>query len=329
MPGWKVVVTAKSFGMTNVGWQALERMGATAVNAIAAPGDGEPDLAALLADADAAIVGTERVDKATIAGSRRLKVVVKAGTGIDNIDVAAATGAGVRVGAVPGANAGAVADYAIALMLAAARRICEVDRSVRRGEWSRFPGADLFGATVGVVGLGHVGQEVCARLSGFSPTVLGTDVAVDEEWAHRAGVRITDLEEILRDCDFITLHVPLTDETRGLIDKDALARMKPTAILVNTARGPLIDLDALYDALAARRIMAAALDVFPTEPLRDVRFRELDNVVLSSHNASYSRDGVERTVLGAVGQVEEAFRAGDDSGQARTPSPRTSDTAVG
>lgn len=307
---WKVVVTARSFAETTVGWEALDGMGAAVVRAVPVSGAPSPDLASLLADADAdaAIVGTERVDAAVLAAARGLKIVVKAGAGLDNIDLEAAKAAGVAIGSVPGANAGAVADYAVALMLAAARRLCEVDRSVRRGEWSRFLGVDLFGATVGVAGLGHVGQAVCERLSGFSPTLLGTDVVVDEEWARRAGVELTSMDEIVERSDFISLHLPLTEETRGLIDNDTIARMKPNAVIVNTARGGLIDANALYDALVDHRI-AAALDVFPTEPLQDDRFRQLENVVLSSHNASYSNDGIDRTVLGAVRQVEAMYRS--------------------
>jgi len=309
MCAWRVVVTARSFAETDVGWEALAEMGADVVRALPQAGAAPGDLIALLADADAAIVGTEIVDQAVLDAGRRLKIVVKAGAGVDNIDVAAADAAGVRVGSVPGANAGAVADYAIALMLAAARRVCEVDRAVRRGEWSRFLGVDLFGSTVGVAGLGHVGRAVCERLSGFSPVLLGTDVMVDEDWARTAGVRVTDIDEIVESCDFISLHLPLTEQTRGLINRDTLERMKPHAIIVNTARGALINPDALYEALAGRWIGGAALDVFDSEPLGDDRFRTLDNVVLSSHNASYSNDGISRTVLGAVRQVQEAFHA--------------------
>jgi D-3-phosphoglycerate dehydrogenase len=308
MSAWKVVVTARSFAETAVGWEALEGMGASVVRAVPVPGTSSPDLASLLADADAAIVGTERVDAAALAPASRLKIVVKAGAGVDNIDLEAAKTAGVTIGSVPGANAGAVADYAVALMLAAGRRLCEVDRSVRRGEWSRFLGVDLFGATVGVAGLGNVGRAVCERLRGFSPTLLGTDVVVDEGWARQADVKITSMDEIVERSDFISLHLPLTDETRGLIGHDAIARLKPSAVIVNTARGGLIDADALYDALVEHRIAAAALDVFPSEPLHDDRFRELENVVLSSHNASYSNDGIDRTVLGAVRQVEAMYR---------------------
>lgn len=307
MSAWKVVVTARSFAETTVGWGSLKAMGASVVRAIPVLGAPAPDLAQLLTDADAAIVGTERVDAGVLAAASRLKVVVKAGAGVDNIDLAAASAAGIRVGSVPGANADAVADYTVALMLAAARRVCEVDRSVRQGEWSRFVGFDLFGATVGVVGLGHVGRAVCQRLSGFSPVLLGMDLVVDEEWARGAHVHVSSLDEIFKSCDFISLHLPLTTETNGLIGRSAIARMKPQVILVNTARGALVDPAALYEALVEGRIAGAALDVFESEPLRDDRFRALDNVVLSSHNASYSNDSLSRTVLGAVRQVEEVL----------------------
>ena len=309
MSAWKVVVTARSFSETTVGWKALEAMGATVVRAVPVPGVPAPELAQLLFDADAAIVGTERIDASILARAGRLKIVVKAGAGVDNIDLVAAQDAGVAIGSVPGANAGAVADYAVGLMLAAARRVCEVDRAVRRGEWSRFLGVDLFGATVGVLGLGNVGRGVCERLKGFSPALIGNDVVVDQEWARRVDLELSSIDQIVERSDFISLHLPLTDETRGLIGRDAIACMKPTAVVVNTARGDLIDLDALFDALVEGRIAGAALDVFPLEPLQDDRFRSLENVVLSSHNASYSNDGIDRTVLGAVQQVEAAFRS--------------------
>jgi glyoxylate reductase len=204
---------------------------------------------------------TDTVDAELIAAAPALRAISNYAVGVDNIDLDAAARRGIPVGNTPGVLTDTTADLAVALMLGIGRRLVEGDASVRRGEWKTWEpglllGHDLHGATVGIVGYGRIGQAVAKRLGGFGCEILYT--------ARSGG---TPLEELLERCDFVSVHTPLTAETRGLIDAAALRRMKPTAYLVNTARGPVVDTDALIDALHAGEISGAALDVTDPEPL--------------------------------------------------------------
>jgi glyoxylate reductase len=214
-----------------------------------------PELEGLLA------LLTDPVDAELIAAAPRLRAISNFAVGVDNVDLDAATERGIPVGNTPGVLTDTTADLAVALMLGISRHLAEGDGYVRRGEWRTwetglFLGHDLHGATVGIVGYGRIGQAVARRLEGFDCEILHTS---------RAGG--VPLEELLERSDFVSLHLPLTPDTRGLIGDEALARMKPTAYLVNTARGPIVDTEALARALHADRIAGAALDVTDPEPL--------------------------------------------------------------
>jgi D-3-phosphoglycerate dehydrogenase len=296
----RALVISRSFGECPVGAEVLYAAGVETVVPPGGPALSRDGLRAAIADVDCAIIGTQRFDGDLLDPAGRLRAIVKAGTGLDNVDLAAAEAAGISVSAVPGANASAVAEYAMALMLSAARRTCEVDRSVRAGKWGRFKGADLSGATVGIVGLGNVGRALCRLLSGFGVTLLGYDVVADEAFNREAGVTLATVDEIAARSDFVTLHAPLTDDTFHLFERRRIALMKPSAILVNAARGELVDTEALYEALLNHAIAGAALDVFEAEPFSDERFFALENIVLSSHNAAYSVRGLKRTVVAAA-----------------------------
>jgi glyoxylate reductase len=231
---------------------------------------------------------TDPVDAELIDAAPRLKAISNYAVGVDNIDLEAAAARGISVGNTPDVLTDTTADLAVALMLGISRRLVEGDAYVRRGEWHTWEtglllGHDLHGSTVGIVGLGRIGQAVARRLDGFGCEVLHT--------SRSGGV---PLEELLERSDFVTLHSPLTAETRGLIDDEALARMKPTAYLVNTARGPIVDSDALGRALHAGRIAGAALDVTDPEPLPG------DHPLLGAPNL---------LVLPHLGSATEATRA--------------------
>jgi lactate dehydrogenase-like 2-hydroxyacid dehydrogenase len=217
---------------------------------------------------------TDRVDDALLdAAGRRLRVVSNLAVGVDNIDVAACTRRGVAVGNTPGVVTETTADLAWALLMAAGRRIVEADRYVRDGRWQTWGpmtllGPDVHGATLGIVGFGRIGRAVARRAAGFGMRVVyaaRTPLSPGDERA--AGAEHVPFDELLATSDFVSLHVGLTPETRGLIDARALRSMKPTAVLVNTARGPIVDTDALVEALRAGTIRAAALDVTDPEPL--------------------------------------------------------------
>jgi glyoxylate reductase len=239
---------------------------------------------------------TDRVDDALLdAAGPGLKVVSNYAVGYDNIDVPACVRRGIAVGNTPGALTETTADLAWALILAASRRVVEGDRYVREGRWKTWGprlllGSDVHGATLGVVGLGRIGQAVARRAAGFGMTVLYSSRSqVDRAIETELGAAYVSLPELLERSDIVSLHVSLAADTRGLIDAAALARMKPTAVLVNTARGPVVDAVALADALRNGVIAAAALDVTDPEPiLADDPLLSLDNCIVVPHIASAS-----------------------------------------
>lgn len=236
---------------------------------------------------------TDRIDSEVMdAAGARLKVISNYAVGFDNIDVDAATARGIPVGNTPGALTDAAADFAFALLMSAARRIPEGERFVREGRWKTWGpmlllGNDIHGATLGLVGFGRIGRAMARRAAGFDMRVIYYDPHAQPEPSLKASP--VDFETLLAESDFISLHTPLTPDTRHLIDAKALSRMKRTAVLVNTSRGPVVDTDALYKALRERKIFAAALDVTDPEPLPPAHpLLTLDNLVIAPHIASAS-----------------------------------------
>lgn len=254
-------------------------------------------MAELVAGCDGLIVGVDPVT-ARVLEAGPLRVVVKFGSGMDNIDVAAAEERGVKVSSTPGANARSVAELAAALLLALARNVAQHDRSVRGGSWQRLTGVELAGKRLGIVGYGAIGRELARIARGLDLDVVAHDPLVDE-----ADIPLLPLEEVLQTSDAVSLHVPLTAETRGLIGEAELAAMKPTAFLLNTARGGLVDEAALADALGSGGLAGAALDGFEEEPLGDSPLRRLDNVVFSPHAGAATEEAVLRAAAQAVDQL--------------------------
>jgi D-3-phosphoglycerate dehydrogenase len=262
------------------------------------------DLLAALPDYDALIVRSQvQVDAAALTAGSRLRVVGRAGVGVDNIDVAAATGAGIAVVNAPTANTLAAAEHTMALILALARRVAAADASVRRGEWRRadFMGTELGGKTLGIVGLGRVGLAVADRAQAFTMNLLGSDPVVSAEAAATYGVRLVEVDELLAESDVVTLHVPLVAATRGLLDAARLARMKRGALLVNVARGGVVDEAALAQALVSGQLGGAAIDVFEHEPIvADSPLLSAPNTVLTPHLGASTAEAQARASLEVV-----------------------------
>jgi len=237
---------------------------------------------------------TDRIDDALMAAAPRLRVISQMAVGYDNIDVAAATRRGILVGYTPDVLTEATADMAFALLMAAARRLVEGVDYARAGRWRTWGpltllGHDVHGATLGIVGLGRIGRAVARRARGFDMRVLYYDCARDEAAEREFGPACLDLDTLLAESDFVTLHVPLTPATRHLIGREQLRRMKPTAVLINTSRGPVVDQEALVEALRAGEIGYAALDVTDPEPLPpDHPLFALPNAIITPHIASAS-----------------------------------------
>jgi len=292
----KVLVTARSFRkMQGEHWRVLQ----DAQCQIVTPPQDRPlkaeEMIPLIGDVEAALVGVDEVTAPVIAAGMRLKVISKHGVGVDNVDVSAATQAGVIVTNTPGANQVAVAELTVGLILALARRIPTHDTVVKSGGWTRQIGTELAGKMVGIVGLGRIGKEVVLRLKGFRVHFLAHDIYQDDAFAAEHGVRFTSLDELLAESDIVTLHAILTAESRYLVGEKELARMKPTAYLINTARGGLVDESALYRALAENRLAGAAIDAFADEPPKDSLLLQLgDKIVCAPHLGAQTTETVLR-----------------------------------
>ncbi len=251
----------------------------------------EDELIDLLRGIDGGIFAGDPFTARVLEASPQLKVISRTGVGYDAIDVKAATERGIVVSNTPGVNRHAVAEWTFALMLSCARRMKENIAEVRSGGWTRHEGMDLAGKTLGIVGLGTIGKEVAQRASAFEMRIIACDVVRDSQFAEAHRVAFVSLEELLRESDFVSLHTLLNDKTRHLINAERISLMKPTAFLINTARGGVVDTEALCRALVEKRIAGAALDVFEGEPLRaDSPLRTIENVYLSPHVAGVSTD---------------------------------------
>jgi D-3-phosphoglycerate dehydrogenase len=256
----------------------------------------EQELTDLLHGIDGAIVSTDPFTARVIQAADRLKVISRTGVGYDAVDVPAATKRGVIVTTTPGVNRHAVADWALALILCCARQVPQNLAEVRRGGWTRHEGIDLAEKTLGVVGLGTIGKEVATRAKAFGMRLLAFDLVQDLPFAEGLGIAYVSLEDLLRQSDFVSIHCFLNAATRHLINDQRLLLMKPTAFLINTARGGIVDTEALCRALHAKRIAGAGLDVFEGEPLRaDSPLRTLENVYLSPHTAGSTTDARKRS----------------------------------
>jgi len=272
------------------------------------------DRAALLpalAEADAVIVrSATQIDAEALAAAPRLKVVARAGVGLDNVDVPAATSRGVLVVNAPTSNITSAAEHAVSLLLAVARRVPQAAASLRAGEWkrSKFTGVEVTDKTVGVVGLGRIGVLFAQRLSAFGTRLLAYDPYVPAARAAQIGVRLVPLDELLRESDFISIHLPKTPETVGLIGERELALCKPGAIIINAARGGLLDEHALAQALKEGRIGGAGLDVYATEPCTDSPLFGFDNVVATPHLGASTAEAQDKAGLAVARSVKLALQ---------------------
>jgi len=244
------------------------------------------ELKAIIGNYDALIVRSQtQVPAEIIEAGRGLKVIGRAGAGVDNIDVAAATKKGIVVVNTPTANTVSAAEHTIALMLALSRNIPKANSQLKSGRWQKreLVGIELRNKTLGIIGLGNVGSEVAKRAQAFEMCVIAHDPFVSTNYAHKLKVDLVPLDQLLERSDFITLHVPLTASTKNLISAEALAKMKPTARIINCARGGLVDEETLVKAIEDGKIAGAAFDVFSTEPVTDSSRFKSDKIVVTPH----------------------------------------------
>jgi D-3-phosphoglycerate dehydrogenase len=263
------------------------------------------ELIGLLPSYDGMIAGDDPLNAAVLRSAARLRVVSKWGIGLDSIDLAAAAELGIRVTNTPDTFGEEVADVAIGYLVMLARHLHLIDRSVRSGAWAKPQGVSLAGRTLGIVGLGSIGRALARRGAAMGMRVIGQDIdAATGRRASGEGIEVVDLEKLIAEADIISLHCPLTDQNRHMINEARLARMRHGAYLINTARGPLIDEAALIAALQAGRLAGAALEVFEEEPLPPSSpFIGMENVILGSHNASNTAEAVARVNELAIDNV--------------------------
>jgi len=297
----KVLITARYFAVDPAPLEALTRHGCGIVHqdidwTLGDANVPEAQAITLLQDVDAAIISSLPITPAVLARTPRLKIIAIRGVGYDSVDIAAATARGLPVVVAPGFTE-SVADYVFGLLLAVTRQVARADRLLRQGQWDVLVSTNIFRKTLGIIGLGRIGKAVVRRARGFEMPVLATDVVQDAAFAQQYGVTYVPFEELLRQADIVSVHAPLQHSTRHLIDAHALRLMQPTAFLINTARGDLVDEEALAAALHAGQLAGAGLDVFHHEPLTHNAFAGLDIVVLSPHLAAYSREGLRDTGL--------------------------------
>lgn len=281
----------------------LKRLGVDVDIRTGLPGD---ELKAAVGKYEALIVRSEtRLTREVIGAAGKLQVIGRAGIGVDNIDVEAATERGVVVVNAPTGNVISAAEHAIALMMALARNIPDANASLKGGKWERkrFLGLEVRGKTLGIIGLGQVGSEVARRARGLEMRVLAHDPFVPEERARSLGVELATFDELLKESDFVTVHTTLTEGTRQLIGRAEIDKMKPTARIVNTARGGIVDEAALGSALKEGRLAGAALDVFETEPLTSHPLLENERVVVTPHLGASTAEAQERVALDVAEQV--------------------------
>ena len=292
-----------------ISWEGLEVLGRHGQVEVRT-GLGPDELRAAVQDVDALLVRSEtRVTRELLEVAERLRVVARAGAGVDNIDVAAATERGVLVVNAPGGNTVAAAEHTVAMLMAAARHVAPADAALKRGEWarSRFVGVEVRGKVLGVVGLGRVGAEVARRAQGLEMRVLVHDPYVSAEHARRFGLEPAELDDVLQFADFLTVHTPLTEATRGMVGAAALDRMKPTAYLINCARGGVVDETALLAALEAGTLAGAALDVFAVEPAADNPLVRHPRVVATPHLGASTVEAQEAVARQAAEQVVQVL----------------------
>jgi len=294
MPKFKVYVTAKSFGkVVPDGLKILEKVAEIKRNPYNRPMT-EEELTQNLKDADAVVLGVDKCSRKVIESLERLKVIGRHGVGLDNVNLDAATEKGVIVTYTPHVNADSVAEHTWALILALARKIIPADASTKAGRWEgfNFIGLELSSKTIGIIGLGAIGQRVAKRARGFDMNILYYDKRRNKALESEMGVTFVDLERLLRESDIVSIHAALTSETKRMIGTRELQMMKKTALLINTARGEIIDENILVQALREGWIAGAALDVFEREPPEQLL--KTDNVVLTPHIASYTTEALRR-----------------------------------
>jgi D-3-phosphoglycerate dehydrogenase len=290
-------VTARIFGqISDQAFDVFRKNGLEVVpNPYAGKGLSENELLELIGGVHGLLTGLDKVTAKVIFAADQLKVISKFGAGVDNIDVKAATEKGIVVTNTPAVNSEAVADMTFALMLAIARRIPFAFDRVKEQQWPLIVGVEVCNKTLGLIGLGQIGKRVAIRAGGFNMRILIHEKYPDNQFVQEHRIQLAPLNQLLRESDLVSIHVPLTPETKNLIGQEQFEMMRPTAFLINTARGEIVDENALYEALKCGKIAGAAFDVLKEEPLKERRLLELENFIVTPHISAFTKEAIEKT----------------------------------
>ncbi|CAM3689250.1 phosphoglycerate dehydrogenase [Erysipelothrix urinaevulpis] len=301
----KILVTPRSFGKFNRS-SVEKKLNDAGIEIVYNPYNRimtKEEMISTLKGMDGLIVGVDPVDEEVLEAAGTLKAIAKYGVGTDNIDLDASRKLNIPVSTTKNANSNAVADYSFGMMAAVARNIVRINNSAKNGDWTKQTAIDIYKKKIGIIGLGAIGKGMVNRCKGFDMEIYAYDVYKDENYIKENNIKFTAVDEMLKECDFITLHIPLTDETKHIINENNLKNCKKNLVIVNTARGGLIDEKALYDALKTNRIYGAAIDAFEIEPPRNSPLLELDNVIVGSHTAAGSEDATNMMTEMAVENI--------------------------
>jgi D-3-phosphoglycerate dehydrogenase len=292
--GYKVLVTPRSFGKTNpTPIEVLKEKGYEVIMNPYGRIMTEEEMISEIEDVDGIIIGVDPLNRNVLKHAKKLKAISKYGVGTDNIDMEYTKNAGIPVTRTVGANSDAVADYAMALLLGVARKVVLIDKECRKLNWNKITTVEMWGKTLGLIGLGSIGKGVAKRASGFNMKILAYDLYQDEEYAKANNIEYVSLEKLLKESDFISLHLPLTKDTKNLISYKEFEMMKDKAVIVNTARGGIIDEEALLWALKENKIWGAGIDVFEEEPPKNQELLKLDNIIIGSHCAASTYEAID------------------------------------
>lgn len=299
-----ILITPRSFASYDQKpYELLEENGFTVIKHPMGSILSKEEMKRYIHEADAVIAGVDPLDAEVLKCAPNLKIISKYGVGTDNIDLTYCREHDIEVTVTRGANREAVADYAFTLMLAVARRVAEIDSGCRNGDWKKRIAVDVYGKKLGILGLGAIGRGVAERAKGFAMELYGFDVVKDETFLDEYNMHFTDAETIMSECDFVSIHLPLTEDTHHLIDRSMLQKAKSNLILVNTARGGIVDENDLYDAICAKEIAGAGIDVFEIEPADNSKLLVLPEVIIGSHCAASTVGAVDNMSRMAVDNV--------------------------
>lgn len=303
---WKVLVTSRSFGKISEEPVNLLKENGIEVDFITEPK--EEGVLEVIEKYNAMVVGNDKVTRRILEKAKNLKIICKHGVGVDNIDLESAKEFGITVTNVPSTNSDAVADLAFGLIIDIARRITATSCRVKNGNWEPLIGVDVHHKVLGIVGLGAIGKRVAKRAKGFDMTILAYDPYIDKLSDEISFVELVSLEEVLKNADFLTIHAPLTDKTKGLIGEREILMMKKGSFIVNTAREGIIDESALYKYLKEGHLGGAGLDVVDkNSPVKDLLL-SLDNVIILPHMGMYSKETINSVSMACAKNIVKMFR---------------------